>query len=276
MRMANPSGFAVLLKKAPLVGAFFVGAIWHLPALAFCPVPDQPQRVAVRQVVDGDTLRLTDGRSVRMIGINAPEIGRKAQPSEPYAEAARQRLQALVKASDGRLGLVPGVQGRDKYGRTLAHVYDRSGNNLEAQLLSEGLGFRVAVAPNVRLVGCQRAAEQVARNKRAGLWGNSPVLRAERVKQSGFAVLTGTVGNIERNRGGVWLELDRRVVLQIPARLQPSFPARFFDNLKGRQVEVRGWVKDRSRQGGLKPGQRRWVLPLTDPSMLERTSSRKM
>ncbi|WP_181005130.1 hypothetical protein [Pseudomonas putida] len=24
MRMANPSGFALLLKKAPLVGAFFV------------------------------------------------------------------------------------------------------------------------------------------------------------------------------------------------------------------------------------------------------------
>ena len=272
--MANPSGFALLQKKAPLVGAFFVGAIWHFPALAFCPLPDRPQQVAVRQVVDGDTLRLSDGRSVRMIGINAPEIGRKGRTSEPYAEAARQRLQALVKASDGRVGLVPGVEARDKYGRTLAHIYGRDGNNLEAALLSEGLGYRVAVAPNVALSLCQQQAEQAARAARAGLWRQSPVLREGQVRQSGFAVITGQVKSIERNRGGVWLELGDTVVLQVPARLQRNFPSGFFDNLKGRQIEARGWVLDRSRKGGLKAGQRRWVLPLTDPSMLERISGK--
>ncbi|MFJ4065533.1 thermonuclease family protein [Pseudomonas sp. NPDC089996] len=272
MRMANPSGFALLLKKAPLVGAFFVGAIWQIPALAFCPLPEKLQPVAVRQVVDGDTLRLTDGRSVRMIGINAPEIGRKGRVSEPYAEAARRRLQALVKASDGRVGLVPGVEGKDRYGRTLANIYGRNGDNLEAQLLSEGLGFRVAFVPNVRLSGCQQAAEKVARDARTGLWRNSPVVKAANVNRSGFAVISGAVRGIQRNRGGTWLELDDSVVLQIPARLQRIFPDSFFANLKGRQVEARGWVLDRSRKGGLKPGQRRWVLPLTDPSMLERTA----
>ena len=278
MRMANPSGFALLQKKAPLVGAFFVGAIWHFPvaAAAFCPLPVNPQTVAVRQVVDGDTLRLSDGRSVRMIGINAPEIGRKGRTSEPFAEAARRRLQALVKASDGMLGLVPGVEGKDKYGRTLAHLYGRDGGNLEAQLLSEGLGYRVAVAPNVRLVGCQQRAEQAARSTNAGLWRQSPVLQADALQRSGFAVVSGTVRGIERNRGGVWLELDNALVLQVPARLQRNFPSGFFQDLKGRQVEARGWVLDRSRKGGLKPGQRRWVLPLTDPSMLERISSQNM
>ncbi|MEN5034067.1 thermonuclease family protein [Pseudomonas sp. TWI929] len=272
MRMANPSGFALLQKKAPLVGAFFMGVIWNFPALAFCPLPEQPQQVAVRQVVDGDTLRLVDGRSVRLIGINAPEIGRNGRTSEPYAEAAKQRLQALVKTSDGRVGLVPGIEAKDKYGRTLAHIYGRNGDNLEAQLLSEGLGYRVAVAPNVRLSGCQQLAEQAARKAGAGLWHRSPVVRAADVRQSGFAVVGGRIEGIERNRGGVWLTLENAVVLQVPARLQRNFPASFFDNLKGRQVEARGWVLDRSRKGGLKPGQRRWVLPLTDPSMLERIS----
>jgi endonuclease YncB( thermonuclease family) len=272
MRMANPSGFAVLQKKAPLVGAFFMGAIWAFPALAFCPLPQQPQQVLVRQVVDGDTVRLADGRSVRLIGINAPEIGRNGRTSEPYAEAAKRRLQALVKASDGRIGLVPGVEDKDKYGRTLAHIYGRNGDNLEAQLLSEGLGYRVAVAPNVRLSGCQQLAEQAARKAGSGLWRRSPVVPAGEVRQPGFAVVGGRIKGIERNRGGVWLTLDDAVVLQVPARLQRNFPASFFDNLKGRQVEARGWVLDRSRKGGLKPGQRRWVLPLTDPSMLERFS----
>lgn len=272
MRRANPSGFALLLKKASLVGAFFVGVIWHFPVLAFCPQPDKPQWVAVRQVVDGDTLRLVDGRSVRLIGINAPEIGRKGRTSEPYAEAARRRLQALVKANDDRVGLVPGVEGKDKYGRTLAHIYSRNGDNLEAQLLSEGLGYRVAIAPNVRFSSCQQLAEQVARQAGVGLWRRSPVVAASDVRQSGFAVVRGRIEGIERNRGGVWLTLGGTLVLQVPARLQRNFPASFFDNLKGRQVEARGWVLDRSRRGGLKPGQRRWVLPLTDPSMLERIS----
>ncbi|KAB5620445.1 thermonuclease family protein [Pseudomonas putida] len=275
MRTASPSGFALLQKKAPLVGAFFVGAIWHVPAQAFCPVPEAVQPVTVRQVVDGDTVRLGDGRSVRLIGINAPEIGRKGRTSEPYAEAARRRLEALVQASDGRVGLVPGVEPRDKYGRTLAHLYGRNGDNLEAQLLSEGLAYRVAVAPNVRLVGCQQQAEQAARTGRLGLWRQSPVIAAGRLRQSGFAVIGGRVSAIDHNRGGVWLELDEAVVLQVPARLQRAFPDGFFDNLKGRQVEARGWVLDRSRKGGLKPGQRRWLLPLSDPSMLEQVSVKK-
>lgn len=110
--MAKPLALALLQRKASLVGAFFMAAICAMPAQAFCPLPVKPQQVAVRQVLDGDTVRLSDGRSVRLIGINAPELGRKGRPSEPYAEAARQRLQALIKASDGRVGLVRGAEAK--------------------------------------------------------------------------------------------------------------------------------------------------------------------
>ena len=263
-------GLSMLLKKASLVGAFFMGAIWQGVALAFCPAPAVVQSVRVTQVVDGDTVRLEDGRSVRLIGVNAPEIGRKGRSSEPFAEAARQRLQALVKASGGRIGLQPGVQGRDKYGRTLAHIYTRNGDNIEAQLLAEGLGYRVAVAPNVALVTCQQDAERVARKAGLGLWRAPAVRTAGQIEQSGFALITGRVRGIERNRGGIWIEIDEGLVLQVSPRLQGDFPSSFFEGLKGRKVEARGWVLDRSRKGGLKSGQARWLLPLTDPSMLER------
>ena len=107
-------GFCQLLKKASLAGAFFVPAIWLSAAQAqvFCPAPAALARVEVQRVVDGDTVRLKDGRSVRMIGINTPETGRKGRADEPFAVAARQRLQALVQASDGRVGLVPGREGK--------------------------------------------------------------------------------------------------------------------------------------------------------------------
>jgi endonuclease YncB( thermonuclease family) len=265
-------GFSLLLKKASLAGAFFVSAIWLSGAQAFCPAPSGLTSVAVQRVVDGDTLRLSDGRSVRMIGLNTPELGRQGRTDEPFAVAARKRLEALVAASNGRVGLLPGKEPKDRYGRTLAHVYAADGANLEAQMLGEGLGFQVAVAPNVDLVACQQAAENSARQAGLGLWRQSPVLKAEQIRTSGFAVLSGRVSKVQRNRGGVWIELQDSLVLRVAPNLLGRFDVLALEQLKGRQIEARGWVLDRSRRGGLEQGQARWLLPLTDPSMLQTKS----
>lgn len=267
--MGSRYGFSMLIKKASLVGAFFVSAIWLSAAQAFCPAPSGLASVGVQRVVDGDTLRLSDGRSVRMIGLNTPELGKKGRSDEPFAVAARKRLEALVAASDGRVGLLPGKESKDHYGRTLAHVYGADGANLEAQMLAEGLGFLVAVAPNVDLVGCQQAAERSARQAGLGVWRQSPVLNADQISTAGFAVLSGRVSKVQRNRGGVWIELQDAVVLRVAPNLLDRFDVASLERLKGKQVEARGWVLDRSRRGGLKDGQARWMLPLTDPSMLQ-------
>ena len=262
-------GFTSLLKKASLVGAFFVFGVYAGGALAFCPAPGNLPSTKVQRVVDGDTLRLVDGRTVRLIGLNSPEMGRQGRSAEPFAEAARQRLQALVAASDGRVALQLGRQAKDHYGRTLAHAYDDRGNNLEAQLLAEGLGYQVAVAPNLALVQCQQAAERSARQARAGLWQHSPVLAPKQLSRGGFALLRGQVQRIERNGGGLWLEMGDSLVLHIAPRALGNFDLRAVESLEGRQVEARGWVIDRSRRGGLRAGQARWMLPLTDKAMLE-------
>lgn len=262
-------GLLKLLKKAPLAGAFFVAAFWLSPAQAFCPAPPGLAMAQVRDVVDGDTLRLQDGRSVRLIGINAPEIGRKGRTDEPFAVQARRRLQALVEASDGMVGLQLGAEPRDRYQRTLAHVYGHNGQSLEAQLLAEGLGWQVVVAPNNQLAACQHQAEQAAREAGFGLWRKPALVAAADVRQAGFAVLHGRVSDVARNRGGVWIELDSTLVLHIPAKLQGAFDWAGLQGLKGQQVQARGWVIDRSRRGSLQAGQSRWVLPISDPLMLQ-------
>lgn len=260
--------YCVLLKKASLVGAFFVSVLMVTPALAFCPLaPDLP-RVEVQRVVDGDTLRLADGRRVRLIGLDTPELARAGRPAESGAVAARSRLRELVAASHGRVGLRLGREPHDRYGRTLAHVYDDRGRNLEAQLLAEGLGYRVAIAPNVALVDCQHTAERQARAARRGLWKRVPVQRSNALKRSGFALLQGRVERVERNRGGLWLELEGSVVLRIKPEQLPQFDLPFVQSLVGRRVEARGWVLERSRRGA-RPGQARWLLPLSHASMLE-------
>ncbi|MEO3726483.1 thermonuclease family protein [Pseudomonas syringae] len=257
------------MKKASLAGAFFVSAIWLSAAQAFCPAPSGLDSAMVQRVVDGDTLRLSDGRNVRMIGLNTPELGKQGRSDEPFAVAARKRLEALVAESDGRVGLRLGAESKDRYGRTLAHVFSAKGESLEAQMLADGLGFQVAVAPNVDLVDCQQAAERRARKAGLGLWKRSPVLKAEQIERSGFALVSGRVSKVQRNRGGIWIELQDKLVLRVAPNLLDRFDAVSLQALKGKQIEARGWVVDRSRRGGLKSGQARWLLPLTDPSMLQ-------
>ncbi|WP_215731871.1 thermonuclease family protein [Pseudomonas anatoliensis] len=244
-------------------------AIWLSTALAYCPAPVGLTQIAVQRVVDGDTLRLSDGRSVRMIGLNTPELGKQGRSDEPFAVAARKRLETLVADSGGRVGVLPGKESKDHYGRTLAHIYSASGANLEAQMLADGLGFQVAVAPNVDLVACQQTAERDARQAGRGLWRRSPVLKAEQIQRSGFAVVSGRVSKVQRNRGGIWIDLQDSLVLRVAPNLVGQFDNARLQALKGKQIEARGWVVDRSRRGGLKPGQPRWLLPLTDPSMLQ-------
>ncbi|WP_179692934.1 thermonuclease family protein [Pseudomonas moraviensis] len=257
------------MKKASLAGAFFVSAIWLSAAQAFCPAPTALDSATVQRVVDGDTLRLSDGRNVRMIGLNTPELGKQGRSDEPFAVAARKRLEALVAESDGRVGLRLGAESKDRYGRTLAHVFSAKGENLEAQMLADGLGFQVAVAPNVDLVDCQQAAERRARQAGLSLWKRSPVLKAEQIERSGFAIVSGRVSKVQRNRGGIWIELQDKLVLRVAPNLLGRFDAASLQALKGKQIEARGWVVDRSRRGGLKSGQACWLLPLTDPSMLQ-------
>ncbi len=270
--MANPSGFALLHKKASLVGAFFVGAVWQATALALCPSPVASTSYAVERVIDGDTLRLATGRSVRLIGINAPELGRGGRAGEPYADAARRRLQALIQANGGRVVLVRGAQGRDRHGRILAYAYGRNGDNLPAQLLREGLGFHTVIAPNARFAQCLAQAEQAARRARLGLWQGSPVARARAVQRSGFAVVSGRVSQVRRSNGALSFQLEDALRIRLPARLLRTAPRGFVDNLSGRTLEVRGWIK---RAGRSASGPVRWQLEITDWRMLSSLPEKK-
>ena len=271
MTLSSLFGLVRLLKKASLAGAYFVPAIWLASASAapLCPAPGAVSYALVDRVSDGDTLRLEDGRSVRMIGLNAPETGKKGQSAEPFSDAARKRLQTLVAKSDGRVGLLTGKQAQDRYGRTLAHVFGADGSNLEAQLLAEGLGYQVAIAPNVALLDCQQAAESSARAAGLGLWRQSPVLAPQQITRSGFALVGGKVSQVQRNRGGLWIDLQGGLVVHIAPNQLANFDQDSLASLQGAQVEARGWVLDRSRRGGLKSGQARWMLSLTHPGMLK-------
>ena len=249
------------------MGAFFIGLVCF-SAQAACPVPGHLPVFEVERVVDGDTLRLVDGRNVRLIGLNTPELSRQGHSAQPFAVKAQKRLEQLIMANAGQVALQVGEPAKDHYGRMLAHGFARNGRNLEEQLLAEGLGSQVVFAPATQWALCQQAAERTARDSRQGHWRQPQVLTPEQVDSGGFALIRGKVLRVERNRGGIWLEMGDSVVLQVRPKLFPHFDIEGMQALEGRQVEARGWVVDRARRGQLKAGQARWLLPLSANLML--------
>jgi endonuclease YncB( thermonuclease family) len=94
--------------------------------------PSPGRTFLVTHVVDGDTLDLADGRRVRLVGMDTPEVGECG-----YAEAAA----ALTTLTLGkRVTLVPPDEDRDQYGRLLRYV-DVAGVDAGLRLVRRGLAI---------------------------------------------------------------------------------------------------------------------------------------
>ncbi len=252
-----------LITSAFFVSAFFVSVLFSSlfivsPAQARCPQLPGVFSARVEHVYDGDTLRLSDGRKVRLIGVNTPELGRDGRPDEAYAQAARRWLQQ--HADEQRVYLLPGVESRDRYGRLLAHLYLSDGGLAAEGLVRSGLGFALAVGRNDRLADCLFAAESEARQQRARLWQQSPVAAAE-IDRAGFALVRGRVTRVTPTRRGLYIDLDDHLALFLPRALAAELQGEQWR--KGQLLEARGWVIDRlQRQERLFSGQQRWLLKM--------------
>jgi micrococcal nuclease len=132
-----------------------------------------PDEAVVRRVIDGDTIELSDGRLVRYLGIDAPEVRRKVGDQwvvdpEPFGLAATEANRQLVERR--RVRLEYDAQRRDRYGRVLAYVYveDRMVNEA---LVEAGYAQPMTIPPNVRYADRFRILAREARRAGRGLWG---------------------------------------------------------------------------------------------------------
>jgi micrococcal nuclease len=133
------------------------------------------ESVLVRSVIDGDTIDVATVGRVRLLGIDAPEIGRGFDTSAPFAREARERLTQLVLHRWVRLEQEGAT--RDVYNRHLAYVMTEDGLCVNAALVRDGLARVSARLPLTRLTELQRA-EADARAFRRGMWGSAPQVPA--------------------------------------------------------------------------------------------------
>jgi len=130
--------------------------------LGSCSSP--PDTAMVVQVIDGDTITIEGGYSVRYIGIDAPEVHPKL---EAFGMEAWQANYKLVEGKEVRLER--DVSETDRYGRLLRYVYVDD-ILVNAELVRQGLAQAKAYPPDTRYQGYLEEMEAEAREAGRGIW----------------------------------------------------------------------------------------------------------
>lgn len=216
---------------------------------ADCSASHFSETTKVRSITDGDTLRLQDGRKLRLIGINTPELAHDGRPAEAYASDAKTALAQLFKDSK-TIRLLHGIEEKDRYGRTLAHAFLEDGRNVQTQLLRQGMALSIALPPNTRLADCYSRQEKIARCEKAGIWRGKAVISTGDLtsKFKGFALIKGKIRSININSKGIWLNMDNRLTIGVRPDNRELFDLDKLGEMLNQVVVVRGWVNHSTRK----------------------------
>ena len=215
-----------------------------------CSVKQFHETAQVDRVYDGDTVKLADGRKLRLIGINTPERGRDGEQDEPYYLAAKKQLQEIIHKNNNQIKIAYGKDKHDRYKRLLAHIFTKDNENITATLINNGMGFTIAVPPNIQLLNCYQDAESSAQKSRRGIWRHqfSKPINVTSLDKSttGFHLVKGTVDRIGESRSSFWLNLNTKSGVKFALRILKK-DISYFDkfhpkNLLNRQLTARGWI----------------------------------
>lgn len=121
----------------------------------------------VVRVIDGDTIELASGEIVRYIGIDTPEINSIDNASECFAQQAKLKNEQLALGKV--VTLKKDFSEKDKYGRLLRYVYVNN-KFINLELVTQGYAHSVSFPPDVEQQSLFDKAEQMAMERREGLW----------------------------------------------------------------------------------------------------------
>ena len=195
----------------------------------------------VADIVDARSLRLDDGREVRISGI------------EPTATTK----QALIKLLLGRDVRLRGADDTpDRYGRQPALVFVGEGETpVQALLLSQGDAIVSAEIADEDCAAALLAAEAAAQREKKGSWADpSAIKNAESPDDilagiGRFVVVDGTVLSVRQAGATTYLNFGRNwtrgFAVTISRRMVPAFESAgiALKSLEKRRIRVRGWVE---------------------------------
>jgi endonuclease YncB( thermonuclease family) len=199
----------------------------------------------VIEIIDARTIRLNDGREVRLTGI---------EPIDGDAAA----LSRLIARRD--VTLRGETDAPDRYGRQPAFVFlDDTGASVQSQLLAQGAALASTAVTDKDCAADLAASEASARRVRAGLWGHTGVIKnAENpgdilVDVGRFRLVEGRVLSVRTAGATTYLNFGRNwtqdFAVTISRRMMVTLEAAGIapKSFERRRIRVRGFIE---RRGG--------------------------
>jgi endonuclease YncB( thermonuclease family) len=127
-------------------------SLWSVTAVGFAASSNDryyvegPVEAQLISIIDGDTLvvvakpwpQQTISVSVRIRGVDAPEMKSRCPALRDRAVAAKQALASIVDTGNGRLSL-SSISGDKYFGRVVAYVIVADGRDAAVELLAAGM-----------------------------------------------------------------------------------------------------------------------------------------
>ncbi len=121
----------------------------------------------VRKIIDGDTIQLESGETVRYLGIDTPELFTKEGGAEFFAREAARYNKKLVFMRKVRLEF--DHEKKDQHGRLLAYVFVKD-LFVNAELVKLGYAKAMIVPPNTKYKDLLLNHQKKAMEEERGLW----------------------------------------------------------------------------------------------------------
>lgn len=202
--------------------------------------------VRVKTVYDGDTVVLDDGRKIRLLGINTPEIQHRDNAADAGGDEAKAWL--ISKLKEAKVRIETDAEKTDSYGRTLAYLFTENKEHINVLLVAQGLAQVSIFPPNLKYVSELVNAQQQAEAAKLGIWQRPeyaaiPVEQLTEAGHFGWTRLIGKVRAVRPERKFVYLDFTDCFNARIDMDGLSLFPD--LASFQGKTIEVRGWLNRR-------------------------------
>jgi len=244
--------------------ACIAGAVLMISTVAAAAAPcafETQGEGRVTAAIDARSLRLADGRDVRLVGIEPVATGKAAA-------AQTQALAALLTGRDVRLSDEDDAP--DRYGRERAFVWRLPEDSLvQRELLEQGTAIFSADISDKDCAASLLAAEATARESKRGIWADSTAIKNSESPgdiSAGigrFMLVEGKVLSVRQAGAATYLNFGRNWTRDFAVTIPKSALANFvaaglvLKSLENKRIRVRGFVEARTgpRIEALRAGQ---------------------
>lgn len=132
------------------------------------------EQSTVKEVIDGDTIELTNGQKVRYIGINTPETSHPRKGIECFGKEAKQKNKEIMEGKI--IYMAKDVSETDRYDRLLRFVYlpnphaTHEALFVNQYLVEQGYAYASSYPPDISKNDIFNQAQKLAEEQNRGLW----------------------------------------------------------------------------------------------------------